>query len=85
MAHSDPRTLDAPEREQMRRWLENWERVGPLLEAERRERVAALTDAGAWNEAQALLQAWQPDMAGDAGEGLLLQQDVFARCRRSVR
>ncbi len=79
------RTLDEHEREQMRRWLENWQRVGPLLEAERRERVAALTGDDAWDESQELFQAWQPEMTGDAGEGLLLQQDVFARCRRIAR
>ena len=84
MGNTDARTLDAHEREQMRSWFDNWESIGPLLEPERRERVAALTDDDPWNEAQALLQAWQPDMTGDADEGLL-QQDVFARCRRNVR
>jgi hypothetical protein len=79
------RVLDDSEREQMRRWLENWARVGPILEAERRTRVAGLTDDQAWEESQALFQSWQPDMVGDTGEGLQLQQDVFARCRQDSR
>jgi hypothetical protein len=71
------------QREQMRQWLDNWARVGPILEAERRSRVAALTDAEAWVESQNLFRLWQPDMTGDAGEGLLLQQAVFALWRPS--
>jgi hypothetical protein len=82
MAEPAQRTMTADERELTRRWLKNWERVGPLLEAERWRRVAALTDEEAWAESQGLFQFWQPGMDGDAGEGLLLQQDVFARWRR---
>jgi hypothetical protein len=85
MSEAGLRVLDDHEREQMRQWLANWQRVGPLLEAERRERVAALSDDDAWNESTALFQAWQGEMTGDHGEGLLLQQDVFARCRRNAR
>lgn len=59
--------------------------MGPLLETERRDRVAALTDDDAWRESQDLFQAWEPGMSGDSGEGLMLQQDVFARCRPTVR
>ena len=85
MSEAKLRVLDEHERDQMRQWLANWQRVGPLLEAERRERVAALTDDDGWNESEALFQAWQTWMTGDNGEGLLLQQDVFARCRRNAR
>ena len=84
MAKIDPAST-SDEREQMRRWLDNWAITGPLLEAERRERVAALTDAEAWAESQGLLNAWQPDMTGDAGEALLLQQAVFARWQPTNR
>lgn len=77
---SRPAVLTDDEKTRMRRWLENWRRVGPLLEDERRQRVAALTDDGAWRESQGLLQGWEPGMTGDAGEGLRLQQAVFGRC-----
>ena len=77
--------LNKDEREQTRQWLANWKRLGPILEGKRRTRVASLTDDDAWDESQQLLQAWQPGMAGDGGEGIRLQQDLFARCRRSPR
>ena len=85
MKRSPHRVLNDDEREQIRRWLENWARVGPILEAERRARVAGLSDDQAWEESQALFRCWQPDMVGDGGEGLQLQQDVFVRCRPASR
>lgn len=85
MGDSKLRVLDEHERQQTRRWLDNWRRVGPVLDRERWQRVAALTDDEAWAESTGLLQQWTPDMGGDAGEGLLLQQDVFGRCRGRLR
>jgi hypothetical protein len=85
MKGSLPRVLSEDERDQMRRWLENWAHVGPILEAERRSRVAGLTDEEAWQESYALFQSWQLDMLGDSGEGLQLQQDVFARWQQDGR
>ena len=79
MGTSKPLSLSDEEKGQMRQWLENWRSVGPLLERERRQRVAALTDDEAWRESQGLLEWWDPTMTGDAGEGLLLQQAAFAR------
>ena len=79
MSASDPLSLTDVEKTQMRQWLENWRRVGPLLEEERRQRIAALTDDEAWRESQGLLNGWEPAMTGDAGEGLRLQQAVFGR------
>ena len=85
MADSTRRVLSEEERRQTREWLENWRRAAPVLEAERWRRVAALSEEDAWAESQGLLQAWEPGIDGDAGEGLILQQDVFARCRRPAR
>ena len=78
---STPRPLTDDDRAAMRRWLDNWRTLGPLLEDERYERLAALTDDAAWAESQSLLQMWEPGMAGDDGEELSLHQRVFARCR----
>ena len=75
-------TLTDTERARMREWLENWRHVGPILEAERWQHVSSLTDDGAWVESTGLLQAWAPEMTGDGGEGLRLQQRVFARWPR---
>ena len=73
--------LDAEGRAQAKRWLENWKRVGPILEQERWDRVRALTDAEAARDALRLFDLWQPDWPTDDGEELLLHQRVFARAR----
>ena len=65
----------------MKEWLENWQRVGAILEAERWERLAALTPAEAQQATRDLLELWRPDWTGDDGEELLLHQQVFARSR----
>lgn len=79
-SHNRP-LLDAEGRVQAKRWLENWKRVGPILDAARWARVRALSDADAWHEASMLLQWWDPEWQGDGGEGLLRQQAVFSRLR----
>jgi hypothetical protein len=75
-----PLTLE--ERAQMKQWLDNWARVGPILEAERWARVRALTDADAAGDAMRLWELWQPDWPTDEGDELLLHQRVFARAPR---
>ena len=77
----DALPLDAEGRARMKRWLDDWQRVGPILEQERWDRVAALTDAEAQQAAVQLFDLWQPDWPTDNGEGLLLHQRVFARAR----
>jgi hypothetical protein len=77
----DTLPLDAEGRARMKRWLDDWRRVGPILEQERWNRVAALTDAEAQQTAVQLFDLWQPDWPTDDGEGLLLHQRVFARAR----
>jgi hypothetical protein len=83
MSASHMRPLTDDERDQMRQWLENWRRVGPLLEDERWNRVAALTDDEAWAQSQSLLQMWELGMIGDDGEELHLHQSVFGRWGRA--
>ena len=77
----DALPLDAEGRIRMKRWLDDWRTVGPILEQERWDRVAALTDAEAQQAAVKLFDLWQPDWPTDNGEGLLLHQRVFARAR----
>ena len=74
--------LDAESRGDAKRWLENWKRVGPILEAERWQRLAAMTDEEGQRSSRLVLELWQPDWHGDDGEALLLHQRVFARARR---
>jgi hypothetical protein len=74
---------DADTRALNRRWLENWRRVGPILEAERWERLAAMTDEEAQRATRWVLELWQPDWHGDDGEELFLHQRVFTQARRN--
>jgi hypothetical protein len=67
----------------MKEWLQNWARVGPLLEQERWERLANMTPEEAQRVVANVLDLWQPHWRGDDGEELLLHQKVFARARRS--
>ncbi len=76
------RILDDREREQMRQWLDNWAHVGPILEAERWDRLRAMTDDDARRAARQVWELWRPDWPTDDGEALLLQQRVFACGRR---
>jgi hypothetical protein len=73
--------LDAESRAQMKRWLENWKRVGPILEAERWARLAGMTDEEAQGASRRVLELWQPGWHGDDGEELLLHQRLFVRAR----
>ena len=65
----------------IRRWLENWQYVGPVLEEERWSRLVELSAADAQRIVADVLDLWQPDWPGDDGEELLLHQRVFARTR----
>ncbi len=84
MAPTKPAALDPHEREQMRRWLDNWARVGPILERDRWNALRTMTDDEARAAARQLFELWQPDWPTDDGEGMLLHQRVFARARRQT-
>jgi hypothetical protein len=64
-----------------RRWLDAWQGAAARLEAEQVAHLLQLDDESAWTEAASLFAMWEPGWVGDAGEGLLLQQAVFARHR----
>jgi len=80
MASGSP-PLDDEGRAGMKRWIENWRTVGPLLDRERWSRLTAMTDEDAQRVTRQLLELWRPDWKGDEGEELLLHQRVFARAR----
>lgn len=69
------------DRAEVKNWLRRWSEVSPILEQERWRDVAGLTDDEASLATAGLLALWQPDWPTDDGEGLLLQQLVFARAR----
>ena len=70
MPDSKLRVLTEEEREQTRQWLDNWRRLGPLLEAERTAGMRRLTDADAARIACDLWRLARPG-GGDDAEGLL--------------
>ena len=72
----------AADRAGMKRWLDTWKHAGPILEDERWTRLRAMSEDEANQTVRWLLVLWQPDWRGDDGEGLILQQRVFARARR---
>ena len=78
-----PEPVDPDTRAAMKRWLDTWKRLGPILEQERWDRVTALTDADAARDALWLFELWQPDWPTDEGEELLLHQRVLARAPRT--
>jgi hypothetical protein len=82
MKSSTHPAFDAHDREQMRRWLENWARVGPILDRQRWERLRTMSDEEAREATRRVLELWHPDWPTDEGEALLLHQRVFARARR---
>ena len=65
----------------MRQWVDRWKRVGPLLEAERWARLHATSEDDLRRQSLDLLALWQPGVAGDDGEAIVLQQRTFALLR----
>ena len=65
-----------------KRWLENWKRVGPLLDAERWRRLRAMRTGQRASMALDLLSLWQPDRPGDAAAALIRVQRDFALWRK---
>ena len=75
-------SLDAETRTRLKQWLANWSRVGPMLDAERSDRLRSMTTEEAQAASRRVLELWQPGWHGDDGEELLLHQRVFQRSRR---
>ena len=66
---------------EMRQWVDRWKVVGPLLDAERWARLRATSDDDLRRQSLDLLALWQPGVAGDDGEAIVLQQRAFALLR----
>jgi hypothetical protein len=75
--------LTPEERAATKKWLEIWAETGPLLEAERWNRLLAMSEAEVQTATRQVWELWQPDWPTDEGEGLLLIQRAFARARRT--
>ena len=66
---------------EMRQWVDRWKVVGPILEAERWARLRATSEDDLRRQSLDLLALWQPGVAGDDGEAIVLQQRAFALLR----
>jgi hypothetical protein len=73
------RPFDAHARSETARWLENWARVGPHLEARRVAELRQLTDVESARIAVEWLWPMVSPGHGDDGEGLLALRDVLRR------
>ncbi|HEY7444935.1 MAG TPA: hypothetical protein VH701_21065 [Vicinamibacterales bacterium] len=69
----------------MRRWLENWARVGPVLEAERWARLRRMTDDEARDLTRAVLALWRRSERDELGAELVTEQHWFMKAARSPR
>ena len=69
----------------MKRWLDTWRVTGPLLEQERAERLAAMTDEEAHHLTRDLLALWRPSELDDMGAELVTQQRWFMAAARAAR
>ncbi len=76
--------LDATTRAQLRQWLDQWKRVGPVLEAERLERLRNLADEQAARDALAVWPMGTVNgyRGGDDAEGLRLIKSLQAKLAR---
>jgi hypothetical protein len=65
----------------MRRWVDRWKIVGPILERERWVRLAASSEGELNQRAVDALTLWEPGLPGDDGEALIAAQRVFSLSR----
>lgn len=76
---STARPFDAAARAQTATWLENWKRVGPVLEAQRVSELRQLTAEESARIAVEFLWPMVPPGPGDGGEGLRPMREVLRR------
>jgi len=77
-----PEPAGADIRAATRQWLSNWKRVGPVLDAERWRRLAAMSARRRADMTLDLLSLRRPDLPGDDGEALVRAQRAFALWRK---
>jgi len=71
-------STSAEAKAEMRQWVDRWKVVGPILDAERWGRLLATSDDELRRQSADLLSLWRPEVGGDDGEAILLQQRTFA-------
>jgi hypothetical protein len=66
-------------RAQMKQWVDNWKRVGPLLEERRVDELRRLTEVEAARIATEFLWTDQPAGGGDRGAGLVAMREALQK------
>jgi hypothetical protein len=66
----------------LKRWIDTWRVTGPLLEQERAERLARMTDEEARELTRDLFALWRPSALDDMGAELVTQQRWFVAAAR---
>jgi hypothetical protein len=69
----------------LRQWLDNWARVGPVLEAERTERLRRMTDDEARDLIRAVPALWRRPERDELGAELVTEQHWFMKAARGPR
>jgi hypothetical protein len=77
--------LTPEERAATKKWLDIWAETGPLLDAERWNRLLSMSDQEVDRDVLLVLDLWQPDWTADEGDELVRHQAVFARARERGR
>lgn len=77
------------EKEQMRAWVENWKRIGPELEKEKRRELRAMTEEEGTERALRVMEArvegsWRSPARRESS-GLVEQQRLFMKFARIPR
>ena len=81
LAYTAPTTSQSPrppltpeERAATKKWPDIWAETGPLLDAERWNRLLGMSDEEIDRDVLLVLALWQPEWTGDAGDELLRHQ-----------
>ena len=69
--------------EQQKQWMAQWKSAAVALEKVREEELRSLSEAEAVGAAQALMELPGPERVSDRESGLVAQQQLFAKARRS--
>ena len=77
--------MNDEERELTRKWLRNWEELGPILEELRREDIRNAVTARAMASFDGLFETAVRDFPANPHSGLIEQQRLFKRVRERER
>ena len=81
---SDSLGISPEAKAEMQRWIDRWKWVGPLLDEDRWRRLQRCSEEELTRQALDVLDLWRPDVPGDNGEALVIQQQTFRKMRTGL-